>query len=398
MELGIDVGDLDLVMQLDAPRSVASLLQCMGRTGRRAGTRSNYGFFCLNAETLLQAVALVRLMNRGWVDDVEPVAAAAHILAHQILALSRQSGGVSRHRVLDHVAPAYAFRDLTEADAQLLIDTMLERRILYESDGLLSLGEEGERRYGRRNFFELYAVFSAPTVMRVMYRRTEVGTVQSIFVRACLDQDDGLLFRLGGRSWAVTHVDFEKSVVQVIKAERGRVPSWLGYPSMLSFELCQEMKRTLNDDDTPPWLGDHGGPELRLLRPGYEGLREEGLAPIEVASGSHQWHTFAGGRINRLLASAMEDLGAGKWTAGNLTLKTTKPVATALVSAALEQLRIHDWDEQARHLVARSSHIQVSKFQPCLPAELEVKLMVERLTDPGETARFIERHEVLVTH
>ncbi len=398
MELGIDVGDLDLVMQLDAPSSVASLLQRMGRTGRRAGTRSNYGFFCLNAETLLQAVALVRLMNRGWVEHVQPVASAAHILAHQILALSLQSGGVSRHRVLEHVAPAYAFRDLSDEDAQLLIDTMLERRILYEADGLLSLGEEGERRYGRRNFFELYAVFSAPTVMRVLYRRTEVGTVQSLFVRSCLDQDDGLLFRLGGRSWAVTHVDFERAVVQVVKAERGRVPSWLGYPSMLSFELCQEMKRTLADDDAPPWIGESGRRELRLLRRSYEGLVEEGVAPVEVASGSHQWHTFAGGSINRLLASAMEDLGAGKWTAGNLTLKTTKPVATAVVTDALRRLGDHDWDEQARRLVACSSHMQVSKFQPCLPEELEARLMVERLTDRRGAARFVEQHSVPVVH
>jgi ATP-dependent Lhr-like helicase len=392
MELGIDVGDLDLVMQLGAPSTVASLLQRMGRTGRRPGTRSNYRFFCVGDETLLQALALVRLMSRGWVEDVEPIAEAAHILAHQILALSLQEGGVSRHRVLQHIAPAYCFRGLDPADVDALVDTMVERRILHESDGLLSLGEDGERRYGRQNFFELYAVFSAPSVVRVMYRRTEIGTVQSLFIRSCMDREEGLLFRLAGRSWAVTHVELDRGLVQVVPAARGRVPSWLGFPSMLSYELCQEMKRALAADDSPTWLTPPARRELGLLRRSYEGLVEPGVAPIEAAGGSHQWHTFAGGAINRLLASALEDLGAGKWTAGNLTLKPTKPLADAVVTDALARLRDVDWRAQARRYVARMSHLQVSKFQVCLPEELEARLLVERLTDVEGTVRFVRQH------
>lgn len=392
MELGIDVGDLDLVMQLGAPSSVASLLQRMGRTGRRPGARSNYRFFCVGDEPLLQSLALVRLMSRGWVEDVEPIAQAAHILAHQILALSLQEGGVSRHRVLQHVAPAYCFRGLEPADVDALVDTMVERRILYASDGLLSLGEEGERRYGRQNFFELYAVFSAPSVVRVMYRRTEIGTVQSLFIRSCMDREEGLLFRLAGRSWAVTHVELDRGLVQVVPASRGRVPSWLGFPSMLSYELCQEMKRALADDAEPPWLTAPALRELGLLRRSYEGLVEPGVAPIEASGGSHQWHTFAGGAINRLLASALEDVGAGKWTAGNLTLKPTSPIADAVVTDAISRLREVDWPAQARRYVARVSHLQVSKFQACLPDELETRLLIERLTDVEGTSRFVREH------
>jgi ATP-dependent Lhr-like helicase len=269
---------------------------------------------------------------------------------------------------------------------------MVARRILYESDGLLSLGEEGERRYGRQNFFELYAVFSAPSVVRVMYRRTEIGTVQSLFIRSCMDREEGLLFRLAGRSWAVTHVELDRGLVQVVPAPRGRVPSWLGFPSMLSYELCQEMKRALADDDTPTWLTPPARRELGLLRRSYEGLVEPGVAPIEAAGGSHQWHTFAGGAINRLLASALEDLGAGKWTAGNLTLKPTSPLADAVVTDAIARLREVDWPAQARRYVGRMSHLQVSKFQVCLPEELEARLLVERLTDVEGTGRFVQRH------
>src|SRR5690606_27310476 len=83
MELGIDVGDLDQVIQVDAPSSVASFLQRLGRTGRRAGTHASCAFFCLTAETLMQAIAIVRLAQAGWVDDVRPASQAMHVLAHQ---------------------------------------------------------------------------------------------------------------------------------------------------------------------------------------------------------------------------------------------------------------------------------------------------------------------------
>ena len=92
MELGIDVGNLDQVIQIDAPASVASFLQRIGRTGRRSHTRSNCTFFCLSSESLLQSIALLRLAEAGWVEDVQPPVHAMHVLAHQVMALILQEG------------------------------------------------------------------------------------------------------------------------------------------------------------------------------------------------------------------------------------------------------------------------------------------------------------------
>lgn len=70
LELGIDVGDLDSVFQANAPGTVSSFLQRMGRTGRRASTTANTTFFCDNPEAVLQAVALVELAREGWVESI----------------------------------------------------------------------------------------------------------------------------------------------------------------------------------------------------------------------------------------------------------------------------------------------------------------------------------------
>ena len=72
LELGIDVGDLDRVIQIDAPATVSSFLQRMGRTGRRAGTHANCLFLATTDEALLRAAALVELWRQGYVEPVVP--------------------------------------------------------------------------------------------------------------------------------------------------------------------------------------------------------------------------------------------------------------------------------------------------------------------------------------
>ena len=206
MELGIDVGDLDQVIQVDAPGSVASFLQRIGRTGRRAGMAQRCTFFCLSPESLLQALAVVRLAERGFVEEVRPAAHAMHVLAHQVMALALQEGGISRHRLLPHVQAAYPFSSVREERLHELVDTMLAREILYEADGLLSLGQRGERLYGRKNFFELYAVFTAPPLLRVQHGKEEVGYIQALFVWMHDGQKGPLCFRLGGRAWEVLEI------------------------------------------------------------------------------------------------------------------------------------------------------------------------------------------------
>ena len=105
-----------------------------------------------------------------------------HVLAHQVMALILQEGGISRHKLLPWVEAAYPFSSIRPERLQELIDTMLERQILYEADGLLSLGQRGEKLYGRKNFFELYAVFTSPPVMRVQHGKEDVGYIQALFV------------------------------------------------------------------------------------------------------------------------------------------------------------------------------------------------------------------------
>ena len=96
LELGIDVGDLDRVIQIGAPRTVASLLQRVGRTGRRAGTKRNCLFLATTDMELLQALALVQLARAGWVEPLRAPEQPLNLLAQQLLARVLAEGRVGR--------------------------------------------------------------------------------------------------------------------------------------------------------------------------------------------------------------------------------------------------------------------------------------------------------------
>lgn len=389
MELGIDVGDLDQVIQVDAPTSVASLLQRIGRTGRRADTRSNCSFFCLSPESLLQSVALLRLAESGWVEDVQPAAHAMHVLAHQVMALILQEGGVSRHRLLPWVAAAFPFASVRAERFQELIDTMLQRDILYEADGVLSLGKRGEKLYGRKNFFELYAVFTTPPVMRVQHGKEDVGYIQAMFV-SMHDRNRGpLCFRLAGRAWEVGQVDWSKGVLHVRPAEHGRVPSWLGLPGVLSARLCQAMMDVLlQEGEEAGWLTRAAAQALASMRESYRGLVEAAEAPLEEHPDGVQWHTFAGGAVNRLLAAGLEATSGTKWVAGNLSVRC-KDLSLGTAGDAIRGLADLTWERVAADAAREMARGMLSKFQPCLPQDAEDRLLAERLLDLPGTLRFL---------
>ena len=114
LELGLDVGDLDRVIQIDAPATVSSFLQRMGRTGRRADNPSNCLFLATSDEGLLRAAALVRLWKQGFVEPVDAPPKPFHILAQQLMALSLQERGIGRSEWFDWLESVPAFRQMDQ--------------------------------------------------------------------------------------------------------------------------------------------------------------------------------------------------------------------------------------------------------------------------------------------
>jgi ATP-dependent helicase Lhr and Lhr-like helicase len=173
LELGIDVGDLDRVIQIGSTRTVASFLQRLGRTGRRAGTTRNCLFLCIDDESVLLAAGMLKRWSEGWVEPVKPPVHPRHIAAQQLMALCLQE-----HRLTGAEWRGW-WGDLPvfdESAGDILAHLVAEG--YFEADGpYLHIGAEAERRFGRRYFSDLTAVFTAPPEFLVLAGKVEVGTI-----------------------------------------------------------------------------------------------------------------------------------------------------------------------------------------------------------------------------
>ena len=381
MELGIDIGDLDAVYQIDAPPTVASFLQRMGRTGRRAGAKQSATFLCTKEKDLALSAALLRLWASGYVEPVQPERAAFHVLAQQILALCLQEGGVPVMNWWAWVAGAACFVDVTPRDRDMLLGRMLETGILVSTEGRLIVGPRGEALYAKKNFQALYAVFEAPPLLRVQWGPREVGSVDALFLQALAP---GSCFVLGGRPWQITHVDWKRGVCDVAPAPDGKHLNWIGQPKLIARRLCQEVRRTLLDDAEDAWWTQRARTAMRAERERWMFLDEDPM-PLVEAENEIVWHTFLGGKANNLLARMLEEQLGEHVVPGNMAIKMRGGAAqsgTAVRDASralMAEGAITEADAM-RH-AAGCARGALSKFQPCLPEELELRFLARRVVE-----------------
>lgn len=243
LELGIDVGDLDRVIQIDAPATVSSFLQRLGRTGRRQGTRRNCLFLATSRNSLLQAAALIVLWHEGYVEPTEPPPAPYHLIAQQSLALVLQEGGLGRHAWREWLETSLTAAGIDCGTAEAIMNYMLAAGILSEDSGILGIGPEGERLFGAKNYIALLSMFDSPPLFTVYWGPKDIGSVHPIsFLQ---NGNEPVILSLDGRSWIVKHVDWDRQTAQVMPAEHGGRSRWLGGSQPLRFELCQAVRRVL---------------------------------------------------------------------------------------------------------------------------------------------------------
>lgn len=392
LELGIDVGDLDRVLQVDAPSTVSSFLQRMGRTGRREGQTSNTTFLCQDAESVLLAASLIELAKEGWVEAVPPQERCWPVLVHQLLAMALQHGGLLATEARALVARVPDFSGIPESELAELLAHLVREDYLTSAGGRLLFGERAERELGRRNFLELYAVFSSPALYRVETRtRQELGTLEQSFVERL--EDGKSCFVLGGRSWVVVSVFHKERRVEVDPAPRGRTPTWGGFlPQMLSREVCERIRRLLIEEGEPEYLEPEARRILGLLREERGTLLSQSRIPIVSAANSVRALTYAGGRINYTLKAVIESALGVRVVADNFELRVEGTEATReVVERAIRAVPVPGFFDDAPRVEALRALLppfRLSKFQPLLPARFAREVIGRYFLDFEGTARF----------
>ena len=394
LELGIDVGDLDRVFQANAPSSVSSFLQRMGRTGRREGAVANTSFFVEDLEIGLQAIALIELAKSGWVESVPEQTRCWPVMVHQLLAMTLQLGSITAEDAWQQLSKVRDLSGISRAEYDELIEHLRKENFLYETGGKLAMGDKAEKVYGRKNFMELYAVFSSPVRYNVITaQKQDIGTLEQNFVDSLVN--NVTTFLLGGRAWVAEYVNHSDRTIRVQPAPGGRRPSWGGYiPQMLSSAVCQQMRKILVDNREYPYINDALASELKDKREELgESLRGSPLA-VELEPGrAHIW-TFAGGRINRTLRYIFTHIGGFRVTSDNFELCLDGDSVThKAINEVIERMRTPGFwsDESVWSVIADDlPEYRLSKFQQALPPEFSEEMVREYLLDLDGTAQLVK--------
>lgn len=251
LELGIDIGDIDLVCQVGSPGSIATFLQRVGRSGHALGLRPHGRLFPTTRDQLVECAALVRAVRRGDLDQIQPLTGHLDVLAQQIVAeVSADEWGEDDLFDLFRTATPYA--GLSRQDYDEIVE-MVSRGI-GEGAGRSAplVHRDGINRVLRpRRAARLAAIQNGGTIPELGDYRvvsepegTLVGTVNEDFA---IESAAGDIFLLGSTSWRITRV--EQSTVRVADA-RGAAPTipfWLGEAPGRTLELSEEVGRLRRD-------------------------------------------------------------------------------------------------------------------------------------------------------
>jgi ATP-dependent Lhr-like helicase len=378
LELGLDVGDLDRVIQIDAPWTVSSFLQRMGRTGRRAGTRSNCLFLATSDDGLLRASALVDLWRSGYVEPIHAPPKPLHILAQQLLALVLQERGIGQRAWFEWICDVPAFTGLDPTKVEEMVQHLLLTSILWSNNGILSFGREGEAEYGRKNFLELLSVFTSPPLFRVLSGQKELGYVhESTFFNR---RDDSVVLVLAGRNWKTNHLDWKRRIAHVESAgERGR-SRWLGEGQFLSFRVCQAIRRILATDSTESFWSQRAAEKMEEARTECPWASQTSTSLVFHPSGEVHWWTFGGGIANTILSQHLVPEGNAK--ADNLCIRF--PASPRLTD---DESLVGSRLAQEIHFAPSEAAIDNLKFSECLPRPVAEEVFLARFNDTEAIAR-----------
>ncbi|MGH3273309.1 MAG: DEAD/DEAH box helicase [Streptosporangiaceae bacterium] len=387
LELGIDVGDLDRVIQVDAPGTVTSFLQRFGRSGRRAGMARNCLFLALGEEGLLAAAGLLLLWGQGWVEPVIPPPEPRHIVAQQILALCLQE-----HQVGANLWAAWwEGLSMFGPSARPIADHLVARGFLESDGGMLFIGPEAEKRFGFRHFMELTAAFTALPQFTVLCGREEIGRTDPSLLTGKVDGPRLLL--LAGQNWRVTWTDWKRRRCFVEPADGGGRARWASPGSAgASFALSRAVREVLLGTDPPARLTRRARATLAVARESAtEVIHPGGTVIVRDASGDVRWWNWAGWHANAPLVATLDGVADPAQRIEDFYIRLRADATPQSWEAALggiqERLCLPAVDGKA---------LDGLKFSATLPRHLAEATLAQRLADlKGARIALAEPHRFL---
>jgi len=315
LELGIDIGRVTAVGQIDPPWSVSSLVQRLGRSGRGEGEPQTMRVYVLERKPdarsrlvdrlypgLLRAVAVTELMLERWVEPPSIDVLDLSTFVQQILSVLAETGGISASRLYDILVTNGAFRKIPRSIVVGVLRSLGRNGLVEQMpDGDLILAPAGERVV---NDYEFYSAFATPIEYAVVHGGRPIGRLPALAIPA-----EGDHFLLAARRWEVLDVDHDRCEILVSPAKGKKPPRFQGSVGEIHPRVREMMRAVLLGSKAYPYLN---ATAMQLLE---EARRAAGTALLPsrplLALGERDslWFTWTGTKIQRTLCLMASMLG-----------------------------------------------------------------------------------------
>ena len=400
LELGIDIGRLERIVQLDAPTTVSSLLQRLGRSGRRGTPPEMMMVFReenplpntplpqLMPWGLLRAIAIVQLyLEERFIEPPNVKKLPFSLLFQQTLSTLAASGELTAKRLAEKVLSLPPFAGVTKEEYRTLLLSMIKNDFIEmtEEKGLI-VGLKGERLI---NSFKFYAVFKDSEDYTVRAGSDEIGTITT-------PPPVGDRFALAGRVWEVEELDVARKLIYVKEVKGKMEISWPGDYGEIHTRILERMKQVLEEDTVYPYLKKNARKRLDVAR---RVARNTGMLKKSIVHlGGYTWCLFPwlGTRSFRTLRKFIAKNGAKFRISGMeyegcyyMTFKMERGDGRELISYLSKKASTEGIDKGA--LVAASECPVFEKYDDFIPSELlRDAYMADRLRTNEAVQRLAE--------
>lgn len=286
LELGIDIGRLERAFQIDAPWTVSSFLQRMGRTGRRELPPEMWFVMREDAPDprallpatipwkLLQGIALVQLyLEERWVEPPRLDRLPFSLLYHQTMSVAASCGELSPRALAERVLSLHVFHRITQEDYRTLLRYLIVQDHLQQTErGGLIVGLAGERVI---HSYRFYGVFQENEEYTVRSESQEIGTIVA-------PPPVGEKIAIAGHVWRVLEVDRKRHLVYCEQV-KGNVPAYFGEcPGDIHTKILERMRRVLCEETSYPYLMKNTAARLAQARDTarHSGAATDALIPL----------------------------------------------------------------------------------------------------------------------
>lgn len=392
LELGIDIGKIELVIQIDNTFTVSSLKQRLGRSGRESDKSQILQLYTTSMDSLIQSLAVMELVLEKWVEPSTGYSAPYDIMFHQILSLCHEFNGMTLDDLLVSIKNNGSFHHIKAERIVMQIEHMLQYEYLelIPGENVFVVGLAGERLMRGKEF---YPVFMTSEEYEVFDGARVIGMLDKGYPIAV---DDNVI--LAGKLWTIVDIDENRNKIRVIKAVSAKPPRYLGGSGELHPRVAEKMMEILCSNKTFNYINDEGTLTLEDARKYYRlsGIGSNQQRVFWIKRDEVLFESYTGTKIAKTLTLMFRSMGFESRVCDSVCRIQLNGVAFDQLKKVLEQLKYKEWfvDELLEYV--KENEWFASKYSSMLPADLLIEMHIAHEMDVKGAIDFLKNKEFVV--